>query len=135
MKFTPFIFKGTLIKHSSDVLNKVLYKKYTLRWTWSHVRDVRVYSRNIFLLWKCNSLTNPLSRESITKSGRCSGTNYYKLRQVGGGQMDRGQSWDQDEVIPCLWLPALLLFCLSYLTDTMRKTSRVRPWIPASRKK
>jgi len=34
----------------------------------------------------------------------------------------------------CLWFPALG-FCLSYFTDTMRKTRSVTPWMAARRKK
>lgn len=42
--------------------------------------------------------------------------------------------WGHEEVLLCCWNPARA-FCLSYLTETMMKTSNVTPWIPARRKK
>ncbi|TNN69067.1 hypothetical protein EYF80_020770 [Liparis tanakae] len=46
----------------------------------------------------------------------------------------RGPWAGQEETRLCLWLPARP-FCLSYLKETIRKTSKVTPWIPARRKK
>lgn len=42
--------------------------------------------------------------------------------------------FNQEDTVLCLWYP-VRTFCLSYLTETMRNTSRVTPWIPARRKK